>query len=291
MFADYAEQMTRQRGLAVGTLRNYERYIDDFLGALGDEPAKWRPQEIRAHLLKCSARRSPSYVEQATKAVRSFLRHLVMRRVCPASLISAVPRIAHWRLSSLPRALPQEHLERLLASCDTKTERGSRDRAILLLLARLGLRAGDARQLKLEDLNFRRGTIRVAGKNGKQVRLPLSQEVGDAVLHYLREFRPRAGIQEVFLRCIRPVRPLAPPSVSALVRRCHEDAETPPGLSRGAHALRHSAATTWLREGASLREVGDVLRHASLETTMLYAKVDVRSLHEIAQPWPEVTRC
>ncbi|HXX65047.1 MAG TPA: tyrosine-type recombinase/integrase [Bacteroidota bacterium] len=220
-----------------------------------------------------------------------FLRFLISEGKCAASLEAAIPVLAHWRLSSLPRYLPQEDVERVIDSCDRSTPVGRRDYAILLLLARLGLRAGDILRLRLADIDWKEAVVRVSGKGRRETRLPLTQEVGDAIVNYLKTDRPQADADAMFPRLRAPFRVLASPAaVSNIVTRamCRAGVSCSGGA---AHVLRHSAATAMLRHGASLQDIANVLRHRSIVTTETYAKVDVTALKRIAQAWPEVQPC
>jgi len=214
------------------------------------------------------------------------LRYLSFTGESREDLALAVPSIASWRLARLPRCLSEEELTRVIAACDGTTPGRRRDRAILLLLSRLGLRAGDVAQLRLTDIDWINGTLQVTGKGRYQVRLPLPQEVGDALLGYLA-CRPKAGDSDrVFLRSIAPSAPFdSGGSVSSVVKHALRRAgvETP---AKGAHLLRHTAATEMLRHGVPLDQIGLVLRHRSIDMTAYYAKVDIVLLRSIAQPWP-----
>jgi integrase/recombinase XerD len=223
-------------------------------------------------------------------AVRMFVRFLIAVGQCPAGLDHALPPIAHWRLASLPKYLPAETVERVLATCDRTTSMGRRDWAVLLLLARLGLRAGDVAALQWSAIDWHEGTLCVTGKSRRATRLPLPQEVGEAMLAYVEQARPPVPHGQVFLTTRAPLRPLSTKAVTSIAARALHRAqvECP---HYGAHVLRHSAATTMLRQGVSLPSIGAVLRHASVETTAQYAKVDVDLLHEVARPWPEVRSC
>jgi integrase len=219
-----------------------------------------------------------------------FIRFLVVEGKCRSDLDRAIPKMANWRLSSLPKYLPAADVEQVVQSCDLRTKTGRRDHAVLLLLARLALRAGDVRALQLGDIDWEQGTVRVSGKNGRTTQLPLSQEVGDALLVYIAHARPRAEYGAVFLRRIAPPKPLGASTVSSIARLAivRSGVKAP---SYGSHLLRHSAATEMLRQGASLNEIGSILRHSSIETTALYAKVDVNALRSVAQGWPQVQPC
>jgi site-specific recombinase XerD len=215
-----------------------------------------------------------------------FLRFLAISGLCAPDLVAAVPRIARWRLASLPRYIDAADIAPLMATCDPTCAAGARDRAIMLLLARLGLRAGDVRELLVADIDWSQGRLRLMGKGRCESWLPLPQEVGDAVWHYLEPLRPRIDDEHVFLRVHAPFGPLPSSGpISKLVRRAIQRAgiQAP---SLGAHVLRHSAATALLRQGVSLDIIGAVLRHRCLESTAHYAKVDETLLRRVRQPWP-----
>jgi integrase/recombinase XerD len=192
---------------------------------------------------------------------------------------------ANWRLAALPRYLAADDIERLVAACDRATAAGARDRAVILLCARLGLRAGDVRDMRLGDVDWSQGRLRVLGKGRCETWLPLPQEVGDAMLQYLEQYRPAIGDDHVFLRLHAPLGPLpsSGPIAKLVCRALKRAGISAP--SQGAHVLRHSAATALLRQGVSLDVIGAVLRHRSVESTAHYAKVDVARLRAIAQPW------
>jgi len=260
--------------------------VQEFLATLGDDAAAYDAARVRAFILARASRVGRSRAKSVVNAVRMFLRFLAVSGHCPADLAAAVPRIAHWKLSSLPRYLAADDVARLVAACEPATAAGARDRAVLLLLARLGLRAGDVRDLRLGDLDWSRGRLRLMGKGRCETWLPLPQEVGDAILHYLTRFRPARADDHVFLRVYAPLGPLPSSGpIAKLVRRAiHRAGIAAP--SRGAHVLRHSAATALLRQGASLDVIGAVLRHRCIESTAHYAKVDGALLRMVAPPWP-----
>jgi site-specific recombinase XerD len=221
-------------------------------------------------------------------ALRSFFRFLLQRGEIATDLAACVPAVADWRLSTIPKYLGAEEVERLLSSCDRCTGIGRRDHAILLLLARLGLRASEVVVMELDDIDWRAGEIAVRGKGPQHDRLPLLQEVGEALTTYLRRDRPSVSTRRVFVRVRAPLRGFAGPvAISTIVRRAIQRADLR-GLGKGvaAHLLRHSLATGLLRDGASMAEIGEVLRHRTPATTEIYAKVDIRSLRSLAQPWP-----
>jgi len=282
--------MSTHRGTTAATLTGYRPTITALLQTLGDYPERLDANTLRAFVLARAQGGGIGHAKTVVTAVRMFLRFLIAIGRCPSGLDHALPTIAQWRFASLPKYLPIEAVERVLATCDLATPIGVRDHAVLLLLARLGLRAGDVAALQWHDISWQDSTLCVAGKNRRQTRLPLPQDVGEAILAYAADHRPRISSPSVFLTSIAPLRPLSPKAVTTIAARALSRAhvESP---SYGAHILRHSAATHMLRQGVSLPSIGAVLRHASLETTAHYAKVDVGLLHEVARPWPEVAPC
>jgi len=212
---------------------------------------------------------------------------------CRPGLEHALVSPANWSQHSLPRGLTSQQVQSVLAACPS-TPRGIRDRAILLLLIRLGLRAGDVAALCFSEPGFETATIRVSGKGGREVRLPLPQDVGDALLAYLKKGRPPVPSDRVFLRSMAPVKPFEGRQAGHAVTHVARAALKRAGVQspiRGAHVFRHTAACQMLRQDVGLEDIAAVLRHRSIETTALYAKVDLRLLEQVAQPWPEVTPC
>jgi site-specific recombinase XerD len=255
---------------------------------LGDDPESWEPAAIRSFVLDRASHCGHGTIAKLTTSLRAFLRYLAVEGRCQAGLADAVPGYAHWRLADLPRYLAAEQVNRLIAACDGEAVARRRDRAIVLLLVRLGLRAGDVAQLHLDDIEWETGSLRVSGKSRYEVRLPLPQDVGDAIAAYLA-CRPSIWPSDhVFLRNIAPFRPFRNgDGISSVVKRLMRRAgiEAP---AKGAHILRHTAATEMLRHGVPLEKIGLVLRHRGIDTTAHYAKADVTLLKQIAQPWPEV---
>jgi len=286
--AAFRDWFRTHRGATEPTLRLYSRGASGLIQALGEDVSQWRAQTLREFLLDHASKRGAETTQRLITSVRAFLRYLGFVGAIRDDLAFAIPAIAHWRLATLPRCLSSEELRRLIAACDGTTSARIRDRAIVLLLSRLGLRAGDIVRMRLTDIDWKSGTLRVMGKGRYQVRLALPQDVGDAVLRYL-ECRPRVDHSDrIFLRTIAPHGSLASSDgVSNVVKRALERAgiEAP---AHGAHLLRHTAATEMLRHGVPLDQVGLVLRHRSIDMTAYYAKVDVSLLKQMAQPWPEV---
>jgi integrase len=258
------------------------------LQALGDDVGRWTFQAVRQYLLHRANESGAPTIQKLITSLRAFLRYLSFRGETRDDLDLAIPAVAYWRLATLPRCLSAKEVDRLIAACAGRSPARLRDRAIVLMLSRLGLRSGDIAQLQLSDVDWGNGTLQVTGKGRYQVRLPLPQDVGDALLRYL-ECRPHSGHDDrVFLRNIAPFKPFSSgDGVSSVVTRALQRAgiKSP---ARGAHLLRHTAATEMLRNGVPLDQIGLVLRHRSIDMTAYYAKVDFALLRAIAQPWPEV---
>ena len=292
LLARYEDYLRRERALEDGTIAAYQSFVLAFVMEQVDANAagtnSLRPGHVRAFLLTRVGRMAPRRAQFMATALRSFLRFLFLRGETETDLACAIPRVRRWRLSSVPRYLPARDVERLLRACDCSSATGRRDYAILLLLARLGLRASEVLALELGDLRWRVGEIVVRGKGLVHDRLPLLSDVGKAVALYLQKDRPAAASRRVFLCRRAPHRGLGHPStVSTIVARALARADLAPA-TRGAHLLRHSLATTMVRRGASLSEIGQVLRHRSPNTTEIYAKVDFGTLRGVAMPWPVV---
>ena len=221
-----------------------------------------------------------------TTAFRSFFRFLFQRGELQADLTASVPMVADRRLSTVPKHLSPEEVERMLKACDRRTRCGRRDYAILLLLARLGLRAGEVVALRLEDINWRAGEILIRGKGLLHDWMPLPADVGEALSSYLRHCRPACQTRRVFLRMLAPRLGFAnTAAVRSIVRQALGRADLHPAF-KGAHLLRHSLATSMLGSGATMGEIGEVLRHRAPNTTETYASVDFDGLRSLAHPWP-----
>ena len=256
--------------------------------ALGDDPGRWNAKGVRDYFLDRTSKCGAGTAEKLTTGLRAFLRYLSARGLCQADLDQAVPTFASWRLARLPRYLTAEQVDSLIAACDGSSPARRRDRAIILLLARLGLRAGDVAGLRIADIEWETGTLRVSGKGRYQVRLPLPQDVGDAILDYLACRTPTRDCDHIFIRNIAPYRPFKRGDGVSSAVRCAMKRAGVVSPAKGAHVLRHTAATQMLRHGVPLDQIGLVLRHRGIDTTAYYAKADVNLLKEIAQPWPEV---
>ena len=292
LLVSFCAWMRQQRGVCDATLYNYSLHLRELLRNLGEDPGKFDAQNLRQFILDTSQQCGWAAAKKCTTAVRMFLRFLIADGKCAAGLEASVPVLAHWRLSSLPRYLQFDEVERVIASCDPAKPAGKRDRAILLLLARLGLRAGDIVQLRLGDVDWKEAGICVSGKGRRQALLPLTQEIGDAIASYIKDGRPPTTVDALFIRSRAPFRALANHcAVSMIVAQAMRRAGVTCPSRGAAHVLRHSVASSMLRHGASLQEIAGVLRHRSTATTEIYAKVDVVTLRQIAQPWPEAKSC
>jgi site-specific recombinase XerD len=287
----YAGYLAAERGLAERTVALNVRLARPFLQQRAQEwdgrldLRQLTAAEVRAFVLD-QARKQPRSAKRIVTALRSLLRFLHVDGVISVPLAGAVPSPAGHALAGLPQALEPGHVEAMLASCDPATATGRRDRAVLLLLSRMGLRAGEAAALGLDDIDWRRGEITVRGKGGRQDRLPLPADVGAAIVAYLRDGRPASALDRtVFISAQAPRQALTYLGITTIVAEAARRAGIPGRVH--AHRLRHSAATAMLRGGGSLTEIGQALRHARPATTAIYAKVDIDALRPLGRPWPE----
>ncbi len=292
LLTEFCQWMRQQRGTTEHTLSVYSLSIKKFLKHHGEDPGEFDAQSLRGFVLEQNRKSEWATMKKCTTALRMFVRFLIAEGKCATGLDSAIPVIAHWRLSSLPRYVQPEEVEHIINSYSLNSPVGRRNRAILLLLARLGLRAGDIVKLRLGDIDWKGAGIYVSGKGRLQVRLPLTQEVGNAIVDYLQEGRPQTNSDVLFIRSVPPFCAFGSSSaISLIVSRAMLRSGVTCQSCGGAHVLRHSAATSMLRQGASLQDIAAILRHRSIETTKIYTKVDVNTLQQIAQPWPEVPIC
>jgi integrase/recombinase XerD len=290
VLVDYRTYLARERGLAPSTIGNYERvarlFLVDCVEVRGLALEELTAADVSGFLARECPKRSVSGARSLVFMLRPLLRYLYVTGWTGAPLRWSVPRVADLRDRSLPRGLDAVTVSALLASCDRRRMVGRRDYAILLLMVRLGLRAGEVAALGLDDLDWRAGEIVVHGKGCREDRLPLPVDVGEALVDYLRE-RPRTDSRMVFMRALAPAGPLPVTGVKSVVETACERAGVP---VVGGHRLRHTAATGMLRAGASLPEIAQVLRHRQLRTTVIYAKVDRQALRPLGLPWPGAPR-
>jgi integrase/recombinase XerD len=288
---DFEDHLSRVQGLALSSRRSYcffaRRFLAGYCGTAAPDWTSLRGEDLAMFVhressrLKRYARRGPA------TAIRALLRYLVFVGAIRGGLEAAIPRMPRWTHAAVPRYLPAAEVERVVAGVLADTPKGRRDRAILLLLARMGLRAVEVAQLTLEDINWQEGNLWIrSDKSHRERRLPLPKDVGAALCAYLEHGRPRCTSRTVFLRVLPPFDPLRN---SAAVCKIARRALTRAGVSSpaAAHLFRHSSATRMIRSGASFKQIADVLGHASLKTTAIYAKLDLGALSRVSLPWPE----
>jgi site-specific recombinase XerD len=286
----YELYLREVRGLASATIVNYVPFIGSFLkDRFGDGPVALShlcSHDVVRFVQRQAPRLHPKRAKLLTSALRSFLQYARYLGKTKLDLAAAVPAVANWSMSSIPRAIAADQVRQLLASVDRRTPVGCRDYAILLLLARLGLRSGEVASLELDNIDWNAGQLSVHGKSGQRSELPLPVEVGEAIAAYLQRGRPQSASRHVFLRVKAPIRGFRGASgVGSIVRHRLQRAglEAP---THGAHQFRHGLATQMLRQGASLDEIGEVLGHHNPQTTTIYTKVDLDALRTLALPWP-----
>jgi site-specific recombinase XerD len=286
----FARHLRDERALARATIVNYVPFIRGFLmNRFGNGPV--RLSRLNADdVVRFVQRQAPQlHLKRAkllTAALRSFLRYARYRGEVKLDLAAAVPIVANWSMPSIPRAIGADEVRQLLVSIDRRTAIGRRDYAIVLLLARLGLRSGEVAFLELGDIDWNAGQVGVQGKRGQRTALPLPRDVGAAIAAYLRHGRPRSTSRRVFLRSKAPIRGFRSQcAIGSIIRHALQRAgiQAP---TMGAHQFRHALATQMLRHGASLTEIGEILRHRSPQTTAIYAKVNLTALRTLALPWP-----
>jgi len=286
----YERYLRSERGLVAVTILNYEAYVRKFLGERFRKGpfhfSEVKPSDISSFILRHGPTMSPRTAQVMTTAFRSFFRFLFQNGKLKADLAASVPAVPDWRQSTVPKYLTSEEVECMLRVCNRRTATGRRDYAILLLLARLGLRAGEVVALELDDVDWRAGEILIRGKGLRHERMPLPAEVGKALTSYLRHDRPPCRTRRVFVRVRAPRRGFCShKALTSIVKRALLRADLHPAL-KGAHLLRHSLATSMLRSGATMAEIGEVLRHRTPNTTEIYAKVDFDGLRSLVHPWP-----
>ena len=289
VLSDYGQYLARERGLSQATLDNYlptaRCFLVESFGRKAISPDKLRPQDVTQFILRHARTMSGRRVQLVASALRSFFRFLYQQGEMTRDLAASVPAVSNWRLSGLPKYLEPKQVEHVLDSCNQRSPIGRRDYVILLLLARLGLRAGEVVHMVLDDIEWQAGELTVRGKSAQHTRLPIPHDVGEALANYLRQDRPCCSSRRVFLRMNAPRQGfVTAAAVCDVMRRALRRAGLNPGF-KGAHLLRHSLATHMLRMGSSLTEIGEILRHQLPNTTEIYAKVDLAALRALAKPW------
>lgn len=285
---DFGKFLVKERGLAARTVEHYTEAARTLLAARSSKDrSSLTAADILTFVQRKAAARSPLYMQQLCTGLRCFLRYLRFRGDIESDLASSVPRVAHWRLATLPKSLPRAQIQRVLAHYERhRTAVGRRNYAVLKLLARLGLRAHEIWSLTLDDIDWRRGYLTIRSKGTGPEPMPLPTDVGKALAAYLRHGRPASSSRAVFVRLHPPHTQLAGSgSVTTIAARALRVAGVD-APCKGAHVFRYSLATQMLRDGASLREIGQILRHRDEDTTRLYAKVDLTRLRALALPWP-----
>lgn len=286
----YEQHLREARALARATIVNYVPFIRDFLKDCFGDGRVTLSRLGAVDVVRFVQRQAPRlHLKRAklmTTALRSFLRYARYLGKVTLDLAAAVPIVANWSMTSIPRAISADHVRQLLASIDRRTAVGRRDYAVLLLLARLGLRASEVAFMELDDIDWKTGRLYVRGKGAQRLELPLPTQVGKAIVAYLRHGRPHSPTRRVFLRAKAPIRGFQGASgVGSIVRHSLQRAgiQAP---TKGAHQFRHGLATEMLRQGASLSEIGELLGHRHPQTTKIYTQVDIKALRTLALPWP-----
>lgn len=285
LLACFERYLLSERGLAAGTVRGYVAHARRFLDGLStdDGLGGLTAGEVTGAVLRESAAVSVGATQFFVCGLRSFLRFCFIEGLLEADLSQAALAVRSRRRSSLPRGISRAHAAALLGCCDRRSALGRRDYALIITLLRLGLRASEVAALTLDDIDWRSAELVVRGKGGREDRLPLPADVGAAIAAYLRRGRPSSSRREVFLRARAPICPIAPGTVSTTVRRACERAGVP---AVGAHRLRHTVACEMVSAHVPLVQIGQVLRHRSLQSTAIYARVDLDQLRLLAAPWP-----
>ena len=285
----YRVYLAQDRGLTAATVRCYLPFVSRFLHAcFADGPVRLAAltrTDVTAFVQYHAHDHSHAWTMLMTKALRSFLRYLAHHADIPANLVASVPTVAAWSLSSLPSFLTADQVEHVLNHCERDSAGGQRDHAMLLMCARLGLRAAEVAGLTLDDIDWEGGHLTVRNKGGRWTQMPLPYEVGEALADYLVNGRPVCNDRHIFIRIKAPQVGLSSRAITSVAAR----ALTRAGIDcprKGAHIFRHSLATEVLRHGGSLAEIAQLLRHQHPDTTRLYAKVDLLALRELGLPWP-----
>ncbi len=287
---DFSEHLLQDQGLRPSTPVCYLRHISRFLQeCFGNGPLRFDQlvgADITGFIRRHTRGYSSSRAQQVVTALRSFLQYLRLRGLITIELTACIPKIAHWSLAKLPAFLRPDQVKRVLRLCDRGSAAGRRDYAMLLLLARLGLRIGEVAALTLDSINWQDGILTIRGKGGRWSQMPLPQDVGEAIVDYLEHGRPRCPDRHIFVCTKAPWRGFRGASrISTIASRALARARIVHPRAAG-HIFRHALATEMLRRGASLAEIGRLLRHQHPDTTRIYAKVDLTALRRLAMPWP-----
>jgi site-specific recombinase XerD len=291
IFEAFSQYLQQERGLATKSIVHHLPFIRLFLREMcpggASELGRIRQTEVTRYIERHARDRSAASGKAMCWALRSFLRYLHHKGLNPLALAGCVPSIRRWKLASLPTYLSAVQVQTVLEGCDRATALGRRDYAILMMLAKLGLRAGEVATLPLDDVDWRSGEMLIRAKGRQRARIPIPPDVGAAVAAYLRDSRPKSSCRRLFLRTLAPNVGFASGCAITMVAKTALDRAGIRGYAhQGAHLFRHSLATELLRSGATLSEIGQLLRHENHDTTRIYAKVDIEALRTLSLPWP-----
>ena len=291
ILAEFSDYLQRERGLAPMSIVRYLPAIRRFLCEVcpdgADALSKIDHRDVVRYVERHARDGSPTFGKAMCWSLRAFLRYLYHKGLNAVSLAGCVPSIRQWKLANLPTYLSAEQVQKVLDGCDRTSVIGRRDYAILMMLARLGLRANEVATLTLDDIDWRSGEMRLHSKGRQRARMPIPPDVGAAVVAYLRDARPKSSCRRLFLRTPAPrVGFTSNSTITRIAKTALERAGIQGFAHQGAHLFRHSLATELLRSGATLSEIGQLLRHRSHDTTRIYAKVDMDTLRTLSLPWP-----
>lgn len=287
----FAAYLTRERGLAASTVEHHKllahRFLQEVCPAGADGFAALTPEMVIGYVERHAFDGSADSGKAMCGVVRAFLRYLHLKGFISAALSDCVPSIRRWRLAGLPTFLPPQKVHQVLDACDRATAMGLRDYAVLMVLAKLGLRASEVVALSLDDIDWQSGSILVHGKGRRQATMPLRHDVGAAIVAYIRHGRPVSACRRLFLRTLAPHVGFASGcAITMIAKEALARANIHGYAHHGAHLFRHSLATNLLRSGASFAEIGQLLRHQSTDSTRIYAKLDIEKLRELSLSWP-----
>jgi site-specific recombinase XerD len=291
IFEEFGDYLKRERGLAPKSIIHHlpiiRRFLREVCPAGASDLAKISQEDVICYIERHAQDGSADSGKALCWSLRAFLRYLHHRGLNRLALASCVPSNRRWKLASLPTYLSASQVQKVLDGCDQTTPLGRRDYAILMILSKLGLRANEVATLTLDDIDWRSGAMLVHGKGRQRARMPIPPDVGAAIVTYLRDDRPTSSCRRLFLRSLAPNVGFASGcAITVIAKTALERAGIRGYAHQGAHIFRHSLATELLRSGATLSEIGQLLRHESHDTTRIYAKVDIESLRTLSLPWP-----
>jgi site-specific recombinase XerD len=291
IFKEFDDYLRTERGLAPKSIIRHlpviRRFLHEVCPAGDDDLGKISQEDVTRYVERHAQDWSPRTGKAMCWSLRAFLRYLHHRGLNPRALAGCVPSMRRWKLATLPTYLPAAQVQKALDGCDRATAMGRRDYAILMMLATLGLRADEVATLTLDDIDWRASEMLVRAKGRQRARMPIPPDVGEAIVAYLRNGRPRSSCRRLFVRTLAPHVGFASGCAITMIAKTALDRVGIEGCAhRGAHIFRHSLATELLRSGATLSEIGQLLRHESHDTTRIYAKVDIEALRTLSLPWP-----